>query len=330
MLYVHGLGHFHPEAEVTNQFLQDLDIGTTDEWIVERVGIRCRRTVLPLDYIRTTRNRDPRMGVEAARYSNAELGRRAAELAISRAGIGKGDIGLVIAGSSAPDTASPAEACNIACALGLEVPSFDINSACSSFFAQLYVLSLMEPARLPAFVLLVVPEGMTRTVDYADRGTAVLWGDGAAAAVVSMREPARARIFGNTLASSPAGNDKVRVPRLGHFQQSGHSVQMFAVKKTTLLLTHLQEAFQQDGRTLHFVGHQANLRMLESVCRQCTIPAEQHHSNVDWFGNTAAASAPSVISMLWDRWTDHDDIAVVGVGSGLTWGSFLMRFEAVA
>jgi 3-oxoacyl-[acyl-carrier-protein] synthase-3 len=330
MLYLHGLGHFHPEAEVTNRFLQDLDIGTTDDWIVERVGIRSRRTVLPLDYIRATRNRDPRMGVEAAQYSNAEMGRRAAELAITRAGIAKDDIGMVIAGSSAPDTASPAEACNVARALGVEVPAFDINSACSSFFAQVHVLSLMEPGRLPEFVLLVVPEGMTRTVDYGDRSTAVLWGDGAAAAVVSTREPARARILGNTFASSPAGNDQVRVPRLGHFQQNGHVVQMFAVKKTTMLLTQLRDRFQQDGRTLHFIGHQANLRMLESVCRRCEVPPEQHHSNVEWFGNTGAASAPSVISMAWQRWTDRDDIAVVGVGSGLTWASFLMRFEAAA
>jgi 3-oxoacyl-[acyl-carrier-protein] synthase-3 len=330
MLSLHGLGHFHPEAEVTNRFLQDLDIGTTEEWIVERVGIRSRRTVLPLDYIRTTRNRDPRMAVEAALYSNAEMGRRAAELAIARAGITRSDIGLIIAGGSAPDTASPAEACNIARALGMEIPAFDVNSACSSFFAQLYVLSLMQPERLPDFVLLVVPEGMTRTVDYADRGSAALWGDGAAAAVVSTREPGRARILGNTLASNPAGNDQVRVPRLGHFQQNGHAVQLFAVKKTTMVLTQLRQQFQEVGRTLHFVGHQANLRMLESVCRQCKVPLDRHHSNVEWFGNTAAASAPSVISMVWERWTDRDDVAVVGVGSGLTWAGFLMRFEAAA
>ena len=86
-LYLHGLGHFHPENEITNRFLEDLDIGTTDAWIMERVGIRSRRTVLPLDYIRETRNRDPRMAREAMLYGNAETGRRAAEMAIARAGI---------------------------------------------------------------------------------------------------------------------------------------------------------------------------------------------------------------------------------------------------
>ena len=73
MIYLHGLGHFHPENEITNQFLEELDIGTTDEWIMERVGIRSRRTTLPLDYIRTTRNREPRAALEVAEYSNAEL-----------------------------------------------------------------------------------------------------------------------------------------------------------------------------------------------------------------------------------------------------------------
>ena len=73
-LHLHGLGHFHPENEITNQFLEDLDIGTSDAWIMERVGIRTRRTMLPLDYIRETRNSDPRMAAEATLYGNAETG----------------------------------------------------------------------------------------------------------------------------------------------------------------------------------------------------------------------------------------------------------------
>src|SRR5439155_3925685 len=127
-LHLHGLGHFHPENEITNDFLESLDIGTSGAWILDRVGIRTRRTVLSLDYIRETRNRDPRAALEASLHTNAAMGARAAEAAIRRAGIAKEDIGLVVAGSSAPDTVSPAEACNIACALGLEVPAFDVHS----------------------------------------------------------------------------------------------------------------------------------------------------------------------------------------------------------
>jgi 3-oxoacyl-[acyl-carrier-protein] synthase-3 len=329
-VFLHGLGHFHPENEVTNAFLETLDIGTTDAWIMERVGIRSRRTTLPLDYIRTTRNRDPRAAQEATLYTHADAGRRAAEMALTRAGITAADVGLVVAGSSVMDTATPAEACNIARALGIEAPALDVNSACTSFFAQLYVLSLMRPEALPPFVLLVVSEAVTRAVDYTDRGSAVLWGDGSAAAVVSMRVPARAHVVATTLASSPEGADRVVVPRTGHFRQDGRVVQMFAIRKTALLLAELQEERREDGRRFHFVGHQANLRMLEAVCRQCDVPSDRHHANVEWFGNTAGAGAPSVLSMRWDDWTADDDVAVVGVGAGLTWSSYFLRFEASA
>ena len=330
MLHVHGLGHFHPENEISNAFLEELDIGTTNEWILERVGIRARRTVLPLDYIRTTRNREPRAALEAALYTNAELGRRAAELAIARAGIARSDIGLVIAGSSAVDTVTPAEACNVANALGLEVPALDVNSACTSLFAQLYLLDRMRPDALPPFVLMVVIDALTRTVDYSDRNTAVLWGDGAAALVVSTRTAGRAAILGSTLASSPAGHDKVVVPRLGHFAQDGRAVQMFAVKKSCEGVERLRATYGTPGRAFHFVGHQANLRMLETVCRQCDIPPDRHHSNVESFGNTGAPSAASVVSMRWERWTGADDVALAGVGAGLTWASCLLRFGGSA
>jgi 3-oxoacyl-[acyl-carrier-protein] synthase-3 len=325
-LYLHGLGHFHPEIEITNRFLEDLDIGTTDAWILERVGIRSRRTLLPLDYIRETRNRDPRMAREAMVYGNAETGRRAAEMAIARAGIDKSEIGMVISGSSAPDMVTPADAATIAAALGLEVPVFDVNSACTSFHVAMKLLAMMDPEQVPRFVLSVVPEGVTRTVDYSDRSAAVLWGDGASAAVLSTREPGRALVLGNTMESSPAGHDKVTIPRTGHFSQEGRTVQMFAIRKTAGMYRALRERYAQEGRRLHFVGHQANLGMLEKVCELCEIAPELHHSNVRDFGNTAGAGAPGVLSMCWERFTDQDDVAVAGVGAGLTWSSFLLRF----
>jgi 3-oxoacyl-[acyl-carrier-protein] synthase-3 len=325
-LHLHGLGHFHPGNEITNRFLEELDIGTSDSWIMERVGIRSRRTMLPLDYIRETRNHDPRAAQEAAEYSNAEVGRRAAQMALQRAGLDASEVGMLIAGCSAPDTASPAEACNIAKALGLEIPSFDVNSACTSFFAALYLLSSMRPEALPPYVLVVAPEGLTRTVDYSDRSAAVLWGDAASAAVISSSRPGRARILGNLLVSSPSGADRVVVPRQGHFTQEGRTVQMFAIKRTCELLERTRSEYADPDRELHFVGHQANLRMLENVCNRCEIPDDRHHFNVDWYGNTGAASAASVVSMHWDKWRSDDEIAVVGVGSGLTWSSYLIHF----
>jgi len=329
-LHLLGIGHFHPDTEITNRFLEELSIGTDDEWIVERVGIHSRRTVLPLNYIRETRNADPRGAVEAALVSNAIMGSRAAEVAIARAGISREEIGMVVSGSSAPDSSTPAEACTIAAELGIEAPAFDVDSACTSFYTQLYLLSLMDPARVPDYVLLAVPESLTKTVDYNDRATAVLWGDGAAAAVISTRHSGRARILANTLESSPAGADKVRVPRGGHFTQNGRTVQTFGIKRMTHRVAALRGEFESDARRFHFVGHQANLRMLESVCRRCNIPADRHHTNVEWFGNTGCASSASVISMNWEKWIDRDDLAVVGVGAGLTWSSYLLRFGSDA
>jgi 3-oxoacyl-[acyl-carrier-protein] synthase-3 len=322
-----GLGHFHPENEITNQFLEDLDIGTNDEWILERTGIRSRRTALPLDYIRETRNKDPRAAVESAVISNAESGARAAEMALSRAGIAASDVGLLIGGGCAPDTVTPAEACNIGAALGVEAPCLDINSACSSFIAGIYMLSMMDPTKLPPIVLLVTAEPMTGTVDYSDRSSAVLWGDGALAGVLSTKETGRASLVGQTLTSNPAGREKIVIPRLGHFRQEGRTVQSFAIRKTSNRYLSMRESFRQDDRAFHFVGHQANLRMLESVCRRCEIPNDLHHSNCEFFGNTGGASSGGVISQNWDKWTPRDDISVVGVGSGLTWGSYLMRFN---
>lgn len=325
-VHLHGLGHAHPETEITNRFLESLDIGTDDAWILERVGIRSRRTVLPLDYIRDTRNRDPRAALEAAGESNAELGARAARMALARAGIDAADVGLVIVGNSAPDTSAPAEACNVAAELGLEVPSFDVHSACTSLYVQLHLMSWMDPTRVPEWVLLVAPDTLTKTVDYDDRSSAVLWGDGAAAAVVSLRHAARAQVLGSELTSSPAARDKVVIPRGGHFRQEGRTVQMFGIKRMIQAVSRLRDAFEEDGRALHFVGHQANLRMLESVRSGAGIAADRHHTNVEWYGNTGAAGSASVLSMGWEKWRDSDDVAVAGVGAGLTWSSYLVRF----
>src|SRR3954463_824191 len=104
MLFFHGFGHFHPETELDNRFLESLDIGTSDRWIVDRGGIKNRRTVLPLDYIRATKNKDLRAAEEAALSSNPETGKRAALMAIERANISPRDIGMVIAGGCSPST----------------------------------------------------------------------------------------------------------------------------------------------------------------------------------------------------------------------------------
>jgi 3-oxoacyl-[acyl-carrier-protein] synthase-3 len=322
-LYLHGLGHFHPENVIDNGFLEELDIGTNDAWILERVGIAQRRTVLPLEYIRRTKNSDVRAAEEAALYSNAETARRAGLLALSRAGLRPSDIGLVIAGGCSPQTTTPAEACRIAAALDIDAPAFDINSACSSFGAHLHVLRSF--AALPPYALVVSPENTTRVVDYSDRSTAVLWGDGTSAAVVSKGVPSRVRVVETSLASNPAGHRAVTIPRSGHFAQDGNSVQRFAIRTTSATLAALLPAARErtlrtNGR-VRFVGHQANATMLDAVARRASIDSDDHWLNIERYGNTGAAGAPTVLSQHWDGLADGDTVLVVVVGAGLTWAS---------
>lgn len=326
-LFLHSLGHFHPENVIDNRFLEELDIGTSDEWILERVGIRQRRTVLPLDYIRQTKNADVRAGQEAALHSNVETARRAALMALERAGIGPADIGMVVAGGCCPEMQIPAEACRIAQALGIEAPAFDLSSACSSFGAQMFALAELGRAR--GFVLVVNPENTTRVVDFSDRATAVLWGDGTSAAIVSTDVPARARIVGTSLTSNPSGASAVVIPRFGHFFQEGSQVQRFAIKTTqSCLEAHLPAArafAERHAGRLHFVGHQANLLVLEAVARRAGLAESEHWYNVVDFGNTGAAGAPTVLSQHWNELEDGDAVILAVVGSGLSWSS--MRIE---
>jgi 3-oxoacyl-[acyl-carrier-protein] synthase III len=323
MLYLHGIGHFHPENEIDNQFLLDLDIGVDAKWVLERVGICSRRTVLPLDYIRATRNADPRAATEASLYTNSETGARAARMALQRAHIEPELVGLVIAGGCSPQWLTPAEACTIAAELGITAPAFDINSACSSFITQLTVLDRMGES-LPDFVLVVTPENNTRAINYSDRRHAVLWGDGSAAAVLSARVPSACAVRCVELKSEPALWDKITIRPGGVFGQDGSAVRAFAVRTLAATLASVRNAGGLEGE--YFVGHQANLRALEWVCRRMNVRTQKHLYNVDTFGNCGAAGAPSVISQNWDCFNSGDAVAICVVGSGVTWGGVCLRF----
>ena len=325
MVYLHGLGHFHPENIITNRFLDDLDIGSSEEWILERVGIRTRHTSLPLDYIKMTKNRDPHAAAEASIISNAKAGAFACRMALERAGLKPDDVGLLISGSSAPEHVSPAEAATVAAELDIDVPCFDLNSACSTFGMQITMISKMNPSEMPPYMLVVTPESLTHTVDYSDRTAAPLFGDGSTAAVVSLSEPSNMTFHACHYESKPTSWDKVRIPRFGYFTQDGNAVQGFAIRKTTDALRHLQTAFPVNENKFKFVGHQANLGMLRTVCERCDISEENHWHNVTDFGNTGCSSAPAVLSQNWKRFNPGDHIALVVVGSGLTWVHMILK-----
>mgnify|MGYP001161526986 CR=1 FL=1 len=329
-MYLNALGHFHPKNVIDNAFLASLGIDTNDQWITERVGIRTRHTVLPLSYIRDTKNANPREAIEAAELSNAETGAEAAKMALERAGLQPKDIGMVVCGGCSPDECIPAEANRVAEVLGIDAPCLDISSACSSFCAQLHMFDSMRPERLPDFILVVNPENSTRVVDYSDRSSCVLWGDASSAAIISPRHKGPWRISHTLLRGDPSGADKVVVPRHGHFTQQGAAVQSFAVKRTGEVFGELEKRYLElnptkSRRNLAFIGHQANLRMLEAVKSRCEIDDARHFFNVDRRGNTGAAGAPSVLSERWGASELGEAVALCVVGSGLTWAGALLE-----
>ncbi len=323
-LFIHGIGEFHPENIVDNAFLTSLDIGTDEQWILERVGIRQRRTVLPLDYIRQTKNARRQDAHAVSLYHNGQTGAKAAQKALQRAGLTPAQIGLVIAGGCSPEYTIPAEACIVAAELGIQAPAMDVSSACSSFAAQMNYLRAMKPEALPDYVLVVNTENNTRVVDYADRRSAVLWGDCSVATIVSPRIPSRFAITYTTLTSDPAGWKSVVIPVSGPFSQNGHAVQTFAIKKTQATLAAIRGELRRDPTKMYFISHQANLTMLQSVCERAEVPADRHLYNVDEYGNCGAAGAPSVLSQNWEKFREGDEIGLVVVGSGLTWGGMLI------
>jgi 3-oxoacyl-[acyl-carrier-protein] synthase III len=327
MLYLHAMGHFHPEIIITNKFLEDLDIGTSEEWILERVGIKTRRTVLPLDYIRQTKNANFREAFEVRQYKNSEMAAEAAKMALTRAALKPEEIGLLIAGTSSPDSIAPAESSAIAAQLGIEVPCLDMNSACSSFGMQINFLCRMQPEALPPYILVVDVESMTKTVDYSDRSAAVLFGDGAAAAVVSLTIPSRAVFLDSDFDSRPSGWEKVGISYGWRFYQEGNAVQGFAIRATTEAVKSLQNVFAKEAGRFIFIGHQANLGMLRTVCERTGILPANHWYSVDNYGNTGCCSAPGVLSMHWDDIRGGDRIAMAIVGAGLSWAHSMLKVE---
>jgi len=328
MIYVHGIGHFHPENIITNKFLEDLDIGTTEDWIMERVGIATRRTILPLDYIRETKNALPWETDKVRLYSNAQLAGKAAKMAVDRAGIKISDIGMVISGSSLPEYLTPAEATTVASQLEIDVPCFDVNSACSTFGVQMWYLDSVKPEKMPPYILVTNIECPTPSTDYADRSSAVLFSDCASATIVSLTVPSCKIISDCAIDSKPTQWEKAKVPRWSYFSQDGGAVQGFAIRKTTDGLRSLQNLFPDvNPEHFFFIGHQANLGVLQTACERAGIAPDKHWHNVSIYGNVGSAGSPSVLSEHWDELRPGDHIAISIVGAGLTWAQMMLRVE---
>jgi 3-oxoacyl-[acyl-carrier-protein] synthase-3 len=216
----------------------------------------------------------------------------------------------------------------VAAEMGIDAPCLDVNSACTTFGMQIDLLSRMAADRLPPFVLIVQPENLTRSIDFSDRAAAILFGDGSTAAVVSASVKARAAFVESSCGTNAAAWAKVAIPLMGHFRQDGHAVQGFAIRRMTESVRSLISASGNgNGGRFRFIGHQANMGALRTVCERAEIREEEHWYNVDMLGNTGCAGASAVLSQHWDELCADDRVAICLVGAGLTWVSLLLTVE---
>jgi len=325
VLHILGMGESHPTTSIDNQFLEALDVGTNAQWIEEKIGILERVTTLPIDYIKTTRNQDPRMAREVASATPTDLGVTAAERALRRAGISVADVGMLIVNCCSPQQTLPGEAIRIAERLGISAPAFDVYTACPAFALHIDFLRNYREEVLPEFVLCISTATLTHHVNYNDRSDGAIWGDGAAAWVVSPRHKGKLEVLDSVYTADPTRCAAVVVDSYRFFHQDGRAVRDFSVRQTVRLVKAIEDQYPIDWNKDIFIGHQANRTMLEQITNNREIPASNHWHNVTYLGNQAGAGAPASLSMHWDKIVPGQHIVVAVVGAGLSWGSIVLR-----
>lgn len=327
-----GLGHWFPENILDNQFFDALDIGSSAQWIDERVGIKERRSVLSReDIMRLRRGEVTRQElVQTGRVMTmSEMSKEPWAMTVKRSGaLARGvKPDQVLGGTSVPDWDIPANGAAIAGALGLDCTAFDVNSACSTFVVNLHVARALLNSRASDTVAIFNAERYTTRLDYRDRSSCVLFGDSAASCLLETADDAQGlELIDTVVHSSPSGYEHVRIPDGGTFSQNGAAVQKFAVTKTVAVTMEILARNRVPHDELGiFIGHQANFRMLASCIEKNGLTAAQHRYNVDTKGNQGATGAATVLSTHWDEYTQGQYIVVAVVGSGLTWGAALFR-----
>ena len=326
-----GWGRQLPARVVTNHELS-ASLDTSDEWIQSRTGIRERR-------------------IASGEESTASLATGAARAALAVANLDPADVDLVIVCTFTPDAGNmPTVASNVQHALGAtRAGAFDLNAACAGFVYGLGVANALVASGIHRNVLLIGAETLSRVLDWNDRSTCVLFGDGAGAVIVQRSDAPHAFSAlrslvtgadgsrGNALiipaggSSAPASHDTVDA-RAHYIQMDGREVYRFAV--STVPDTCLQ-AIHDAGLEPHDIDvvilHQANIRILRSVVETLGIPWDRAVINLDRYGNTSAASIPIALSEAVDdgRVSPGDRILVAGFGGGLTWGAAVINWRGV-
>lgn len=310
---IRGTGRCVPQHVVTNDDIAKI-VETNDEWITTRTGIRRRHHC-------------------ANGENHISLCTQAAQSALEKAGIRPEEIGVCIVATLTPDELVPAAACTLQQKLGLpeDTLCFDLNAACSGFLFGLHTMECLLAASPRKFGLVLGAEVLSRILNWEDRGTCILFGDGAGAAVVEWRAewPSISAVVGTRGDNNLLRVAGVETGERSYIQMDGTKVFKFAVETVPRCM---DQVLAKAGITAEdvdlFVFHQANARIIDLAVRKYHIPPEKYYKNISEYGNTAAASIPLVLSELQDqgRIGPGSRMLVVGFGGGLTWGSALIEF----
>jgi len=313
-----GTGSYLPPTALTNNDLVARGVDTTDEWIVERTGIRSRH-------------------IADDNQSASDLALAASLKAIAAAGIPPGKIDLIILATSTPDYIFPSTACLLQSKLGVSgAAAFDVQAVCSGFVYALTVAEKFIQSGSHRCALVVGTEVFSRILDWTDRGTCVLFGDGAGAVILEASE--EPGILASALHADGSQHGILEVPGnicggkvVGQpfVKMDGPAVFKFAVK---VLAEVAQEALDRAGMDSAaidwLIPHQANIRIIQSTAKKLGLPMGKVITTVDRHGNTSAASIPLALdaAVKEGRIKRGDILMLEGVGGGFTWGAVLLKF----
>lgn len=317
---VKGLGAYSPEDAVSNEFMERF-VDTDDKWIVERTGIRSRHM---------TKGED-----------TSVLAAKAAQKALEDAGVDAQEIGLLIVGTATPDSFTPSTACLVQKAIGAKnAVCFDISAACSGFVYGLDIAWKYMQSSSVRYALVVGAETLSKVLDWNDRNTCVLFGDGAGAAV--LEKGAERGIYASHLGSRGDENDSLFIPAVSvknllcevekrpqFLNMNGREVFKFAVSTMPKCIRKvLEEAELSMDEIDYIVPHQANYRIIQSVAEKMGTDPQKFFMNVDTMGNTSSASIPLALNEMKEKnlLRRGMKIILVGFGGGFTWGSLLIEW----